>query len=54
MSGIGTLVFGSNRRRAMATNLAGIVPGMVVVVAYGFDVPLLNIAPAGPDMQTLH
>lgn len=54
MSGLVTLVVGSSRRRAMATSLAGIVPGMVVVLAYGFDVPLLNRAPAGPDIQTLH
>lgn len=53
-SGLGRLVVGANRRRAVATSLAGIVPGMAVVLAYGFDVPLLNRAPAGPDVQTLH
>lgn len=52
--GLGTLVVGVSRRRAVATSLAGTVPGMVVVLAYGFDVPLLNRAPAGPDIQTLH
>lgn len=53
-SGLVTLLVGSNRRRAVSTSLAGIVPGMVFVLAYGFDVPLLNRAPAGPDVQTLH
>lgn len=54
MGGIARVLLGRNRRRAVVTSLAGIVLGMVVVLAYGSDVPLLARSPAGPEHQTLH
>lgn len=54
MKGVSMLMIGQNRRRTVATSLGGIVPGIVVALAYGWDVPLLGRLPLGPEQQTLH
>lgn len=54
MAGVATMLGGRSRRRAVATSLAGLVPGVGVVLVYGVDVPLLGRTPVAPEHQTLH
>lgn len=54
IAGVVPMVVGRNRRRAVATSLAGIGLGAVVVLVLGFDVPLLGRDPTAPEHKTLH